>query len=367
MKGEFKHFFPGANTSRGFYSLFDYILPKKTATRIFCIKGGPGTGKSYLMKKVGQYFNEKGYNIEYHHCSSDSDSLDAVVIKKLKIALLDGTAPHIVDPQYPGAIDEVLNMGDCWRESGFSSYRSDIISISKDIKDTFTRAYKYFAAAKNIHDDWSFYNSDVLDLSKLNLVKEKLKTQILDGLEVSSLGYDRHLFATSFTPKGIITYIDTLIDNYKRIYVLNGDPGTFKTNILDYLYKESLKRGLNVEVYHDPLIPERIEHILIPSLSIAIVTSNEINQKKFVGNQIYMEELCDSSLLKKYSSNINQSKENFYSLLHQGLDILASEKPLHDKLEECYTPNMNFEKNEAKFNEVINKILKYEKEYRSKL
>ncbi|WP_085829544.1 PRK06851 family protein [Clostridium massiliodielmoense] len=367
MKGEFKHFFPGANTSRGFYSLFDYILPKETATRIFCIKGGPGTGKSYLMKKVGQYFNEKGYNIEYHHCSSDSDSLDAIVIKKLKIALLDGTAPHIVDPQYPGAIDEVLNMGDCWRESGFSSYRSAIISISKDIKDTFTRAYKYFAAAKNIHDDWSFYNSDVLDLSKLNLVKEKLKTQILDGLEVSSLGYDRHLFATSFTPKGIITYIDTLIDNYKRIYVLNGGPGTFKTNILDYLYKESLKRGLNVEVYHDPLIPERIEHILIPSLSIAIVTSNEINQKKFVGNQIYMEELCDSSLLKKYSSNINQSKENFYSLLHQGLDILASEKPLHDKLEECYTPNMNFEKNEAKFNEVINKILKYEKEYRSKL
>lgn len=367
MKGEFKHFFPGANTSRGFYSLFDYILPKETATRIFCIKGGPGTGKSYLMKKVGQYFNEKGYNIEYHHCSSDSDSLDAVVIKKLKIALLDGTSPHVVDPKYPGVIDEVLNMGDCWRESGFSSYRSDIISISKDISNTFSRAYRYFAAAKSIHDDWSFYNSDTLDLSKLNLLKENLKTEILNDIKVSSLGYDRHLFATSFTPKGIITYIDTLINNYKRIYVLNGGPGTSKTNVLDYLYKESIKRGLDVEVYHDPLIPERIEHVLIPSLSIAILTSNEINQKKFVGNQIHMEELCDSTLLKKYSSNINQSKENFYSLLNQGLDILASEKPLHDKLEECYTPNMNFEKNEAKFNEVINKILKYEKEYRSKL
>lgn len=367
MKGEFKHFFPGSNTSRGFYSFFDYILPKETATRIFCIKGGPGTGKSYLMKRVGQYFNEKGYEIEYHHCSSDSDSLDAVVIKKLKIALLDGTSPHIVDPKYPGVIDEVLNMGDCWRESGFSSYRSDIISISKDIKDIFNRAYRYFAAAKNIHDDWSFYNSDVLDLSRVNLLKEKLKTEILNDIEVSSLGYDRHLFATSFTPKGIITYIDTLINNYKQIYVLNGGPGTSKTNVLDYIYKESLKRGLNVEVYHDPLIPERIEHILIPSLSTAIVTSNEINQKKFPGNQIYMEELCDSALLKKYSDNINKSKENFYSLLNQGLDILATEKPIHDKLEECYTPNMNFEKNEAKFNEVINKILKYEKEYKAKL
>lgn len=52
MQGKFEHFFPGANTSRGFYSLFHYILPQEFAKRIICIKGGPGTGKSYLMKKL---------------------------------------------------------------------------------------------------------------------------------------------------------------------------------------------------------------------------------------------------------------------------------------------------------------------------
>ena len=65
-----KHYFLGGNTSKGFYSLYRSILSQDEARRIICIKGGPGTGKSSLMKKVGNLFFEKGYNVEYHHCSS---------------------------------------------------------------------------------------------------------------------------------------------------------------------------------------------------------------------------------------------------------------------------------------------------------
>jgi hypothetical protein len=45
-----RHDFPGGNTSKGFYSLYRYILSQDEARRIICIKGGPGTGKSSLMK-----------------------------------------------------------------------------------------------------------------------------------------------------------------------------------------------------------------------------------------------------------------------------------------------------------------------------
>ena len=44
MKGKIRKIFPGANTSNGFYSYFDYIIPKDVK-RIFCLKGGPGVGK----------------------------------------------------------------------------------------------------------------------------------------------------------------------------------------------------------------------------------------------------------------------------------------------------------------------------------
>ncbi|AEG14142.1 hypothetical protein Desku_0525 [Desulfofundulus kuznetsovii DSM 6115] len=94
-KGRLKKVFPGGNTCRGFYSFYDYII-EPDATRIFVIKGGPGVGKSTFMRKIGEEMLERGYDVEFHCCSSDNGSLDGVVIPAIKVALLDGTAPHRV-------------------------------------------------------------------------------------------------------------------------------------------------------------------------------------------------------------------------------------------------------------------------------
>ena len=111
-KGKIKNYFPGGNTPAGFYSFYQY-LPYKT-DQVFIIKGGPGTGKSTLMKKIGYLMQEKGYDLEFHWCSSDNDSLDGVVIPRLGTAIFDGTAPHLIDPLHPGAVDTIINLGDYW-------------------------------------------------------------------------------------------------------------------------------------------------------------------------------------------------------------------------------------------------------------
>jgi ABC-type lipoprotein export system ATPase subunit len=92
QKGRVKHIFPGGNTSQGFYSFFDSVL--HNMDRIFIIKGGPGTGKSTLIRLVGMAMVDRGHDIEYLHCASDNDSLDGVVMTDLKVAIVDGTAPH---------------------------------------------------------------------------------------------------------------------------------------------------------------------------------------------------------------------------------------------------------------------------------
>ena len=81
-----RHLFLGGNTYMGFHSFYNFIINKETANRVLCLKGGPGTGKSHLMKRVAANFLDKGYSVEYHHCSSDSNSLDGVVVPELKIA-----------------------------------------------------------------------------------------------------------------------------------------------------------------------------------------------------------------------------------------------------------------------------------------
>lgn len=365
MNGMIRDMFPGGNTSKGFYSFYRYILSQEEARRIICIKGGPGTGKSSLMKKIGTIFNEKGYDLEYHHCSSDNNSLDGVVIKGLNVALLDGTSPHVVDPQNPGAVDEILNMGTCWNEPEFQKYRKQIIDINNKIGHNFKRAYKYFGAAKLIHDDWSTFNSKSQNTSKINILKDDLKNKIFhtEISNICNVGFDRHLFATAFTPNGIITYIDTIYNGYENVYVLNGGPGTGKTNILDFLSKEALRRGYYVEIFHDPLIPERIEHVLIPDLNTALITSNEINNEKFNGHQIYIENYLNTNTLSMNKSEITDSISNFYTLLNKGLEIISHTKLLHDEMEQYYISNMNFELVNNVSQEVIDKIINYEKQY----
>ena len=108
MTGKTRKMFPGGNTANGFYSFFDYIIPNDV-NRIFCLKGGPGVGKSSFMKKMAKEFTKMGYDVELHYCSSDPSSLDGVVIKGLNVVMIDATAPHTVDPKIPGAVDEILN------------------------------------------------------------------------------------------------------------------------------------------------------------------------------------------------------------------------------------------------------------------
>ena len=95
QKGNVKKVFPGGNTSKGFYSFYDQIIPED-AERIFVIKGGPGVGKSSFMRTIGEQLMNEGYDAEFHYCSSDNRSLDGLVIKKANVALIDGTAPQRV-------------------------------------------------------------------------------------------------------------------------------------------------------------------------------------------------------------------------------------------------------------------------------
>lgn len=53
-------FYLGANSPTGFYSLYDQLLEPEQAETIYILKGGPGCGKSSLMRRVAQAMEEKG-------------------------------------------------------------------------------------------------------------------------------------------------------------------------------------------------------------------------------------------------------------------------------------------------------------------
>lgn len=353
-KNKDRHIFLGGNTSEGFYSFFDYMIDKNEAKKIICLKGGPGTGKSSLMKKIAFHFSSKGYNIEQFHCSSDDQSLDGVSIKELGLAIVDGTAPHIVDPAYPGALDKIIDLAVALDKTNIIPHKDEIIALNTQIGNLFKRAYKYFNAASVLYKDWADLNNSALDKNLLAKFELSVNDLIFPNCKIAPLGKERHLFSTAFSPNGVVSYIDTLVDGLESIYILKGEPGLCKSEILTKIANTAIGYGYNVEMYHNTLLPERIAHIIIPDLNIGVFSESEISKLNLQGTTFNLIDMCDQTKLQEVKDEIDFNKDEFELLLNKGLSLITEAKSTHDKLEVFYVGNMDFNK----INDICDELIK---------
>lgn len=360
-KNKNRHMFLGNNTSQGFYSLFKNLISQEYANRIICLKGGPGTGKSSLMKKLAFYFKSNSYAVEEYHCSSDDQSLDAILVKELKVAILDGTAPHTTDPVTPGAVDKIIDLAKALNYKNLINYKAEIIDIEKDISESFNRAYTFFNSASQVYLDWRNINNKSIDKNLLVKFETTLKDILLPSKSSYTLGGERHTFATAFTPNGIVSFGENLASSVENLFVLKGEPGLSKSNILKSLGESAQKSGLYVEYYHHPLLPDDIEHIIIPEKSIGVFTENEISNLTLNGTVFDMSSLCYKHKLDKYKDELDFDKCEFDILLNKGLSLITEAKLLHDKLEKYYVDNMNFDLVNKVYDEIILEFEQFKK------
>lgn len=353
MLGKIRKMFPGANSVDGFYSFFDYIIPSDV-NKVFCLKGGPGVGKSSFMKKIARYFVNIGYEIELHHCTSDPTSIDGVLIKGLGVVLLDATAPHIVEPKLPGAVSEILNFGEFWRVKEIESNKEKIKSCDEEINDSFQRAFKFLKSVEPIYLDIEQKNSKCMKWEKVNKLTDKFISDLFDKVEFNeNEAKTRHLFSSAITPSGYIDYSDSLFEGVKNIYYLYGDIGCGKTTFLKNIYKRAIIKGLDVEVYHYPLIVDKLQAVYIPKLDVAITTSYLFEDKE----KIDLNQYLDNFKLSKYHNDICEDKEIIDYMMENAIGNLKRAKFKHDEIEEYYVSTMDFNKVEELKIELIKRIL----------
>lgn len=254
-EGRIRHMYPGGNTPAGFFSYYKYVISPNEAKKIIIFKGGPGTGKSTLMKKIGLEYSKKGYEVEFMRCSSDNNSLDGVVIPKLKIALIDGTAPHIVEPAFPGVVDEIINLGQFWNEEGFEGLKTKILSINKQKKEHYQRAYRYLRAAAQLREDTEAIYNNALNHGQEAFFAHETAMEIFRGIPPSKThGKIRCMFASAITPRGFTDNLDSLCSGTKiiRLYV---PAGSNTKNIIEIIKNQALLRGFYIEAFYCPMNP----------------------------------------------------------------------------------------------------------------
>lgn len=358
--GKVRHMFPGGNTSRGFFSYYDYVLPQEKAKRIFILKGGPGVGKSTFMRKIAEGMCEKGFDAEYMHCSSDPGSLDGVVFPNINVAMIDGTAPHIVDPKNPGAVDEIINLGQFWREEGIAANRDQILRMNQEIGKYFARAYRYIQAAYSIYRDNEAICDQAMDHGKANVVIADMVEKLLEGIAVSDVaGKQRHLFASAVTPEGLVNYLPSLLTT-EQVIAVDGKPGTGTERLLERVREAATERGLHTESYYCALNPQKLEHLIIPELEVSITTRNPSHDgKQKPTGEINFNEFLDAAVLEKYQLEISFNQEEYDKLMDRAVKTIQNAKRLHDDLESYYIPNMNFSEVQKCQEALLGRLLQY--------
>lgn len=341
MKNTSLKYFLGANSCEGFYSVFDKSYSAKDGFKVYIIKGGPGTGKSSFMKYFAAKAEEKGIKAVLCPCSSDPQSLDAVILPEKKIVIMDGTAPHTVDPVYPGACEKILNFGEFWNDGAFTADRDKIIEATLKNKALHKTAARYISAAGELIADSYKTALACTDTEKTAAYADSLCRRLIPKKQGEGKEWVR--FIEGITPVGVVSYSGTVTGSAEKTVIISDDAGSASNIIINAVRKYALKNGYEIITVKNPFLPSLItDHIIIPELSLAFATENEYMHFKTEARRIHARRFVSSKSIHKSRERMKFNKKAVKQLLLSAAATLSEAKSVHDVLESYYISAMDF-------------------------
>lgn len=352
------HFFLGANTPQGFVSRFDQLGNADTGWRCYVIKGGPGSGKSTLMKKVAEAAAGYEPDMELIHCSSDHASLDGVILPKMKVSVADGTPPHVIEPRFPGAYEVTVPMFACWDDDKLAENRREIVALSRRISGAHEHSIRFLAAAGSLLGDTYRMALEVTDKAKIGRYAAAFVQREL-GKPKNPNPVDQARFLSAITDSGQVVFEETAKSLAERIIFVEDEWGAAGRLLLTAVRSHALQAGFRVVSCYCPLAPfDKLDHLFIPEAGVGLMTVNKFHKLTFDPvRTIHARRFCDVESLKLGRKRISFNTRAAAQMLDQASSLLHEAKLMHDRLEEYYKQAMDFEKADRLTQQYLQKIL----------
>ena len=288
--------FLGCNSQNGFYSLFEQFTLPAAGWRCILIKGGPGTGKSTVMKRVARLAQRRGQPVEEIFCSSDAASLDGVILPKTKTVLLDATPPHALEPQFPGAVEQPFSLCGCWNEDILRARREEIVTLGEEIGGLHRQAVRFLSGAGALLGEARRLAAETLLREKLSQYARRLADRELP--RSGTRGREELRLLSAVTDRGQVMFHETIPALCSRVYCIEDPHGAVAAQLLSLLREEAAGRGCAVIACPCPLSPEKLDHLLLPEAGVAFVTRNGLHPLPPGGKIIRAERFTDKAALK---------------------------------------------------------------------
>ena len=342
MRSEFdrqKRYFAASNSAEGFVNYFPQIFGGGRCKRLYVIKGGPGTGKSCFMRQVGKRAEEQGCEVTYYYCSSDPESLDGILIGGLGVGFVDGTAPHVWEPQSVGAFEQILNLGDFWNGDLLAARREQIEALYTKKSACYANAYRYLTAYGCVARAMAQAGRTAVRAEKLSRAAERL---VKRHVRQAGSEFCQEVAVCDSIGMGGRVRFDTYEQNADKLYVINDCCGTAHL-FFDALYACCRRLGIGVRLSRDPILPERIDALALSESGVTFTMcggasdDSVINMRRFVPDEDYKMLRAE----RKEKSTVAEM------LVHCAEEEFAKVRRHHFAIESLFTDTMDFTAKES--------------------
>ena len=346
-----KVFFASSNSYKGFQSYFDLIYNPKDLKKIYIVKGGPGTGKSHLMKSVAEHFEGENY-VEYFLCSSDVNSIDGIIINK-KIAVVDGTSPHVVEAKYPGAVEVLVDNGK-GINSEIAQKTAEILKLNDNKSELYKCAYAFLKNAGELKTEYMKMISCDYYLAKLDSAANRFFKQNIE----KGKGYSEEVrLIEGITPVGVYKTKSFELLSNKKCIIINAEG--FDNLIYDSFLARAKEYGIKTSLSFDPLLPNKINGLYFPESKISVTSYSEklhgevdyekykvINGERFINKENFIKNRAKLRFTAKAQALITE----------EAIKYLKEASIVHMKLEKLYKDNMNYSCVNGYLSEIVDEI-----------
>ncbi len=266
-----RHYFIEAFTPYGYISLLSKLL--KDIEHTYFLTGGPGTGKSTMIKLIGIQLIDRGYDVDYVRSIREPDSVAGLVLPKHKLCLLDKN--EFVDQSTLGEYHREIDFTALCRRSRIEQHRQRMTELETDLKSieqSFINQLQEDYEVNPEHLPEAVKKEEVIDIESILAVKEGAPhideiTEILSKIKKNSL---RFLFLHGLQMDGWLNLAPRYIRDFDRICLEGED----SSKLLKEIVQEVKCLGQMIEIIVHPLKPFTIVGIVFPEKNLAVWKGN---------------------------------------------------------------------------------------------
>lgn len=250
----------------------------------------------------------------------------------------DGTLSHVVEPKYPAAVDRYVDLGRFYDLTGAKTRAAEVRAHTKAGKAAYARACRSLRAARQLEMDSAASAARALDYGRLErriegIIRRELREK--GGQE----GKVTRRFLGGLTCEGAVWRFDSVTTLCSKVYELS-DRWERSGWALARICGAASERGWDVIACVAPEEPGRIEHLLIPALGLAFVTSRP--------GMVYQQKPYRRIRVDQMGEPEDRARLKFQArmtdiLRQEGVEALKATKACHDALEEALHPYVDFD------------------------